>query len=445
MSSPDLAGSHVGIWGLGKEGQAAFEHLAGTARAITLVDERGVNLPDLPNNGVEIHDAGSNLDILLQCDVVIVSPGVPRTHAFLPALVAAPVRLTTGADLWMAQHGTRTIGVTGTKGKSTTASLLHQALVNSGVRAALSGNIGEPLLRSAADADVVVAELSSYQCAWLTTSPRVAVITNLFEEHLSWHGSIRRYWRDKSRIFTRGANALVCDRSTLSKLAKIGIEGSLPPSVHMVDDDSNVITTPGGRVDIDMENLPPALRSRHNRHNLHCALLAASLWPAGEPAGDRASSMIRDYPGLPHRLETVAIKHQVTWIDDTLSTAPESVIAAVESRSGVNGTVVIIGGQSRGISYQVLNDYLCAHAASLHAVAIPSNGLAATDQFGQRFPDRRHPASTIEEAVRIAATLAQPGWSVILSPGAPSFDHYRDYADKSHHYRTAIATTTNPR
>jgi len=129
----------------------------------------------------------------------------------------------------------------------------------------------------------------------------------------------------------------------------------------------------------------------------------------------------------------------VVWIDDCLSTTPESVIAAAESAGSATPLVLIIGGQSRGISYSPLNDYLCSHADSVQVVAIPSNGANATQEFANCHPTRRREADGLEQAVDIAADLAVPtGGTVILSPGAPSFDYYKNYADKAEHYRRLI-------
>jgi UDP-N-acetylmuramoylalanine--D-glutamate ligase len=289
------------------------------------------------------------------------------------------------------------------------------------VDAVLAGNIGQPLLEIPAGTATVVAELSSYQCARLDHSPAIAVVTNLFEEHIPWHGSVPAYWADKARIFSQGADFLVCDRVTLDKFSSVEVLGG-SVTVRVVDDDSI------------LPDLPPELRAPHNLHNVRCALAAAGL-RANLAAGLDAFA---GYQGLPHRLETVSVSNGVTWVDDTLSTTPESVIAAAEAFRDHQSVVLIVGGQSRGISYRVLTDYLCAHADAVRVIAIPSNGPAATAEFAERFPDRWQRADNLADAVALAARMATPGAAVILSPGAPSFDHYRDYADKSRHYADAV-------
>jgi UDP-N-acetylmuramoylalanine--D-glutamate ligase len=409
----------IGIWGFGKEGRVALTWAVRVASAITVVNESDTEPDDFPHEKARY--AGRDLNALLDCDLVVLSPGVPKTHPFLATLAGASIQITSGTGLWLRDNAFRTIGITGTKGKSTTAALTHRILVNSGIDAIMAGNIGQPLLELPPGDITVVAELSSYQCARLDHSPVIAVVTNLFEEHIPWHGSVAEYWADKARIFTRGAKYLVCDQATKTKFADIGLLDDRV-SIHVVDD-----------VPVDSAMLPPPLRAPHNLHNVQCAMVAAGLCADLAPNAD----LLSGYDGLPHRLEIVAAGNGVAWVDDTLSTTPESVIAAAEAfRDG--DVVLIVGGQSRGISYQVLTDYLCAHADTTHVIAIPTNGAAVTREFAERFPDRRHVADSLAHAVTIAAHIARPGTTVILSPGAPSFDFFRDYADKTKHFADAV-------
>ena len=152
-----------------------------------------------------------HLDRLRDCDVVFVSPGVPWRQPVFEELRRSGVRISSAADWFMSRHGAATIGVTGTKGKSTTASFLGHLLQQVGVDAVVAGNIGTPLSDLSPEPDdvVVVAELSSQQAALLTTSPAVAVITNLYEDHLDWHGDRDAYYLAKANVFRNGARTLV--------------------------------------------------------------------------------------------------------------------------------------------------------------------------------------------------------------------------------------------
>jgi UDP-N-acetylmuramoylalanine--D-glutamate ligase len=431
------AAPHLGIWGFGVEGRAALSALAPSSYAVVIiVDERHDTPAVEPIPGVQIEWGGHQLQRLLRCDLVVVSPGVPRTHPFFAELTAKGVRVASGSAMWLETNADRTVGVTGTKGKSTTSALVHHILGLAGVECVLAGNIGHPLISVPDDGRPVVAELSSYQCAWINRSPRIAVVTNLFEEHLPWHGTLRRYWADKARIATRGAETLVCDAETFGKLR------SVDPAVDrlstlLVQASGREITAPDGTTLLTVGDLPQSLRARHLVASVRAALLAAyAALETSIPASDLIAGLERFSP-LPHRLEIVDRRGGLVWVDDTLSTTPESVIAAVEAFRP-NHTVLIVGGQDRGVSYEPLNDFLVASPDPVDVIAIPTNGPSSVDSFRRLRPEKVHLAADLQEAVALASRICSPDGYVILSPGAPSFDLYRDYRDKSAAFREAV-------
>jgi UDP-N-acetylmuramoylalanine--D-glutamate ligase len=436
MHLPRLAAPHLGIWGFGVEGRAALSALASSYAAVTIVDERHDAPAVEPVPGTHIEWAGYQLQRLLDCDLVVVSPGVPRTHPFFAELTAKGVRTTSGSAMWLDTNAGRTVGVTGTKGKSTTSALVHHILRVAGVGGILAGNIGHPLISVPDDERLVVAELSSYQCSWIDRSPRIAVVTNLFEEHLPWHGTLRRYWADKARIATRGAEILICDTETFGKLR------SADPAVDQlsplfVQTSGHQITAPDGAALLTVGDLPPSLRARHLVASVRTAVLAAQVaLGTSIPASDLIAGL-REFSPLPHRLEVVEKHGGLVWVDDTLSTTPESVIAAVEAFRP-NHTVLIVGGQDRGVSYEPLNNFLAADPDPVDVIAIPTNGPSSVDSFRRTRPGKVHLAADLQEAVALASRIGSPGSYVILSPGAPSFDLYRDYRHKSAAFREAV-------
>jgi len=436
MHSPRPAAPHLGIWGFGVEGRAALSALASSHTAVTIVDERHDTPAVEPIPDIRIEWRGYQLQRLLHCDLVVVSPGVPRTHPFFAELAAKDVRVTSGSAMWLETNADRTVGVTGTKGKSTTSALVQHILRLTGVECVLAGNIGHPLIGVPDDGRLVVAELSSYQCAWIDRSPRIAVVTNLFEEHLPWHGTLRRYWADKARIATRGAETLVCDAETFGKLRSVDPDADrLSPL--LVQTGGHQLTAPDGTVLLTVGDLPPSLRARHLVASVKAALLAAcAALGTSIPAPDLIAGLKRFSP-LPHRLEVVGRRSGLVWVDDTLSTAPESVIAAVEAFRP-NHTVLIVGGQDRGVSYEPLNNFLAATVDPVDVITIPTNGPRSVDSFRRLRPEKVHLAADLQEAVALASRIGSPGGYVVLSPGAPSFDLYRDYRDKSAAFREAV-------
>ena len=202
---PNLAGLVVGVWGFGREGlsMARTAAAAGSAR-IDAVDDAGLRPIDVPDDidRLTVYRGAEHLDRLRHCDIVFVSPGVPWAQPLFAELRDSGVRVSSAADWFVSQHAGRTIGVTGTKGKSTTASFLGHLLSSLGVDVVVAGNIGTPLSDLAPDDDsIVVAELSSQQAALLSVSPALAIVTNLYEDHLDWHGDAASYYLAKANVF----------------------------------------------------------------------------------------------------------------------------------------------------------------------------------------------------------------------------------------------------
>lgn len=436
MPSHDTRDRRLGIWGFGVEGKASVAALSRDFESIVIVDKNTAIAPPSADGRIFLVSESSALAAFSDCDLVMVSPSIPRTHPLLDTLRRQGVPLSTASSLWLETNADRTIGVTGTKGKSTTASLIHHMLRQSSVQSALAGNIGIPLIGIAPREGLVVAELSSYQCAWITDSPRISVVTNLYEDHIPWHGSVARYWADKSRITTQGSETLICDAATLQSLRTVGCD--VPRDQWLeVQSTGDEIVARDGTLLLSITELPARLRTAHTIANIRTAALAASCIVGSELIAEIVRSSLDGFRTLPHRLETIDTFNGATWIDDTLSTIPESVIAAVSDFKDTQN-ILILGGQDRGISYQSLNDYLTAQCDSVDVITIPSNGAAAVAAFRKAYPQKVHPARSLKEAVFLAAEIASEGSRIILSPGAPSFDFYRDYHSKSQEFRQSI-------
>src|SRR4051812_49332525 len=209
----DLRGRSVAVWGTGREGRAAVLAVAahGPSRLIAVDDS--ANFLSVPWEGelaalAPLAGGEHAFGALVSADVVVRSPGVPQTHPWMAELRGRGVAVTGGSALWMADHAARTIGVTGSKGKSTTSSLISQLLAAVDRPNVFGGNIGVPLL-DLPEAALYVLELSSYQCSDLTDSPRVAVVTALFPEHLDAHGGEREYYRDKLNLLRHQPELIV--------------------------------------------------------------------------------------------------------------------------------------------------------------------------------------------------------------------------------------------
>lgn len=427
---PQLTGVAVGIWGFGKEGQSLARTAAaeGAAR-IDAVDDAGrgtLEVPaDLaePDANLNLWRGAEHLTRLADCDVVFLSPGIPWHQPFFAELRATDATLSSAADWYLRRYAAQTVGVTGTKGKSTTASFLSHLLRRLGADAVVAGNIGTPLsdLAPAPDA-AVVAELSSQQCALVTASPRISVITNLFEDHLDWHGDIAAYHRAKANIFARGGEVLITTPQVLAALERLGI--TLPPVVRTVDGAEATRTQAAFRAG------DYVMAYEHNVVNGALAAVAAAEVIGRPVTEDEFLGAVTTFEALPHRLQVVRRTGDVRWIDDTLATTGESVVAALRSMRPDDRVALIVGGMDRQLDYDQIDDYLLSGARDVHLIQGPTNGTAIGRRFAAAQPASVHPVDSLQAAVQVAAAV--PGvTAVLLSPGAASYDLYANYVAKA--------------
>ncbi|HTC71839.1 MAG TPA: UDP-N-acetylmuramoyl-L-alanine--D-glutamate ligase [Solirubrobacteraceae bacterium] len=443
MRFSELDGASVGVWGAGREIASFADQLARRLPSARIA-VAAFDAP--PGDGVRealgapgarvVARDGDGAEVLVaalsSCDVVVRSPGVSIHRPELESVLAVGTPVTTATSLWLAEHGpTGVLGVTGTKGKSTTAALAFHLARAAGLTAQLAGNIGVPALelldRDAAE--VTVLELSSYHTADLEIGPEVALVTNLYREHTDWHGSEQAYRADKLRLLglpgVRVAVLSARDEGLAQAAAELETLRFGSPSGW---DATAAGIALRGELQATSEELP--LRGEHNVLNL-CAALTALEALGVEPAP--LPGALDGFRALPHRLETVAEGDRVEWVNDSISTTPESAIAALASFPG-RELVLIAGGQDRGQDYSRLADALAAAAASV--IGVPTTGprlLAAARSAGVA-SSRAIEAPDLAAAVELARGLAAEGSVVLLSPAAPSYDHYSNFEERGERF-----------
>lgn len=424
-TGPDIFG-RVAILGAGREGAAAFDHITGLpgVQSVTVIAE---SLSDS-----ETESRLNDLGVLMVCpfdeadlagyDVLVRSPGISRYRPSLQQAREAGVRITTPSNIWFNRHAAaNTIVITGTKGKSTTAALLAHLLRGLGLRTRLAGNIGTPLLAcDDRDVDWWVIELSSYQLADLEAEPTFGVLLNLATDHLDWHGSEARYHADKLRLAD-----LVKPGHLIANRRDGNLREALAayPSTHWFD----VETSPAARA-----KMPASLPGIHNRANLAACL--AVLEQLGFDAG-QAIRETEGFESLPHRLCHVGRFEGVDYIDDSISTAPVATIAALEAFRD-RQVVLLVGGFERGIDWAPYADSI-RDLVPLAVIGMPDNGPAIIDALekGGIEPELGYVESeNLPRALAAARQLAPAGGVVLLSPGAPSFPYFRDFADRGRQF-----------
>jgi UDP-N-acetylmuramoyl-L-alanine---L-glutamate ligase len=434
----DLRGARTGLWGLGREGRASLRRLRALGVEPVLVDDAPAEA-----DGV-LKTADGGLDALKRCEVVIKTPGISPYTAAADELRAAGVTLAGGLGLWMNEaDATRVAYVTGTKGKSTTSSVIGHLLRGLGRQVLVGGNFGaapyDP--EQAGDYDYWVIEVSSYTATDLAVTPPVAAVTSLHPDHLPWHGGVERYYQDKLSATTQpGADLTVANGDSELLRARAGLLGPRVEWIGEADDP--------GAAWISELGLP----GRHNRRN---ALIARAVLVAlGVAAGDRGltrraaddaelARAARGFTPLPSRLTPVGAVGGVTFIDDSLSTNVLPTLAALDSFPG-RRVALIVGGQDRGIDYTALAEGVKQRGEPTLVLTLPDSGPRITAAFTAAATPADsgfagiHDRATLEEAVTSAFTWAQPDGVVLLSPAAPSFGHFRDYQDRAAAFTRAM-------
>jgi UDP-N-acetylmuramoylalanine--D-glutamate ligase len=442
MKLSEVVGLRVAVWGAGREGREALRVL-GPANDVSLV----VDDPDdgarrlAADAGVPLHPA--TVEQLLDVDVIVRSPGVSRYRSELVATRSAGVEDTGLIALWLAERGPAgTIGVTGTKGKSTTSWLCRALLEAAGHPAALAGNIGVPVTMVDAAAPIVVVEVSSYQAADVVTSPAVGVLTSLGEDHLPWHGSIEQYHADKLNLFAHtGLRHLVVEAADATAVAATAgrAERVLTGSArwHLA---GSALVADGERLD-----LGDVLGRAHYALD---ALLAVTAVESllGAPLPSAAISAVADgFTGLPARQQLVGSHHGVRYIDDALASNPAATLAAVHAfATGATAPpagpplVLILGGADRGVDHAEL---LAAMPGKVAATVLLSETgrrwAPAVSRLG--IPTVLLDTDDIAAAVAAAARLAEPGAIVLFSPAAPTPPSVGTYEQRSTRFAEAVA------
>jgi UDP-N-acetylmuramoylalanine--D-glutamate ligase len=441
----DLRGRSVAVWGTGREGRAAVNAIAPHEPSRLIAVDDSANFLSIPWEG-ELAEraplAGGDhaFPALVTADVVVRSPGVPSTHPWMKELRSRGVPVTGGSALWMADHATRTIGVTGSKGKSTTSSLISHLLTAVGRPNVFGGNIGVPLL-DLPPAELYVLELSSYQCADLTDSPRVAVVTALFPEHLDAHGDEREYYRDKLNLLRHEPEMIVvngADERLRGEIRDDADANGFPP-IPAGADDSRF------RVDDDIvfcsddplfARSALRLRGAHNGRNLCVALAVLDGLGIDVLAHkDELREAVATFEGLPHRLTEIQDPSGLIFVDDTLSTSPYATIHAIDAYPD-RPLTVLVGGQDRGVDYAPLRTYLAKR--ELTVIGLPDSGPRILSELAGLPGVRTENAVDLPAAVRLSRKLTPEGGVVLLSPGAPSYGRYRNFEHRSEVFLQAI-------
>lgn len=436
-----LAGKEVAILGFGVEGKSVYTFLRSYLpdKKLTIVDKR--KLSNFAPADAKLLQADPNLSLRLgqpgmpsgKFDVVVKSPGIPESSSLMLSLRSqTDTQITSVMRLFFELVQGQTVGVTGTVGKTTTVNLIYHAIKSTGKDAVLVGNVGQSpleLLSSDSPDRIWVCELSSYQLSDLGVSPHVAVWLNIFEEHLDYHGDFAAYFEAKKRIakFQREADVFIYNRE-LPKLA----EFAKSVKSHQI-----------GFGAADFAKLLGGAKTKlvgaHNKLNILAAYRAVSQFGVTLTQFKKA---LATFSPVAHRLETVRTLGKVRFVDDSISTVPQSTLAAMEALKDEPAIVLILGGMDRGVSLlplKALADY-----PNLKGVVLAGQTADKLESVLANLPAKVVNLGMVKMAkvVPAAAKLLGTEGVVLLSPAATSFDMYRDYVDRSEQFKAAAKKIT---
>ena len=449
-----VSGRHVVVVGAARSGIAAAELLVRRGARVTLTEARSTfeQVDRLRELGVELELGGHRQSTLEAADLIVASPGVALEQQAFEAARARGVEMIGELELaWRWVKGP-VIAVTGTKGKSTTTTVIGRMLQSAGREVLVGGNIGVPLsaqVDASTDQTVHVVEVSSFQLETTTTfRPWIALWLNFAADHLDRHAGIEAYADAKARIF---ANQTPSDWAVINADDRTVMEKAASTSAKRVLFSPSGVLAEGfvaegewiaKKTGTGTEHLIPVssveLAGRHMLHNVVAAVAVASIAGVEPPAMREA---LRGFHGLEHVMEPVATVRGVRFVNDSKATNVEAARRSIESFDGP--VVAIVGGQFKGGDLRELREPLVARGGSV--VAIGEAAPRVHSALDGVVPIRD--ARSMPEAVRAAYALARRGLPagalakagvVVLAPACASFDWFRDYAERGRVFKEAV-------
>lgn len=463
MKQAELRGKRVTVFGLGLNeggvGTVEFLERAGVREIIvTDVKKRDDLLPSLKKL-----ERYKNITYILgqhrpedftHTDLVVKNPAIPWTNEYVRLAESKGVPVEMDSSLFFASCRNPIIGVTGTRGKTTTASMIAHILESVGRPVARVGISRTPvlgMLEKVKPGDTVVFELSSWRLSALgraKRSPGIAVFTNLYPDHLNYYRTMAGYRKDKKYIyqFQKKTGILIANDS-LDFIREEPLAGTtlfFSESGTITGDggffrDDEAIAVRDGVESVLFRRSDLSIPGEHNQANALAAALAVSVCGV---SGESIASAIRSFRGVPHRLEFLGEKRGVAYYNDTAATSPDGAVAALRSFDG-KPIILIAGGADKKLSFGGFAEEILARTKG--AVFFKGNATEALlREIRARLPaeDARRPFEVVpsmDKAVELASRAAEPGDIVLLSPGAASFGIFNNEFDRGEQFRSAVA------
>ncbi|MBR2812022.1 MAG: UDP-N-acetylmuramoyl-L-alanine--D-glutamate ligase [Solobacterium sp.] len=416
----DFEGKRVLIWGYGMEGRSSYRFIRRLLPQQTLyIADTDASKIAGTENTVFVKDEDVSTD---DYDLVLKSPGIVVREGMDLEKISGE------APLFLKHYRDRTVGITATKGKSTTTSLTA-AILKKKINAILVGNIGIAcfdIIDEMENGAVAVFEIACHHLEYAKESPHVGVLMNLYEEHLDHYGSFEKYGAAKANVFRHQKKGDLC---LLGKDLKDFIAESINRPVLIGSEiraEGRKLITP----DRELEIKDCRLIGAHNYQNLAVAYYIGQYYGVSD---EQVIEAAREFVPLHHRIEDLGCRNGIRYINDSISTIGQSCIQALKALDDVD--VVLVGGMDRGIDYDELEQYLASRDTAV--VFMYGSGKRIFEEMKNKGLARRDMVycEDLETAVRTAEGICRPAHSILLSPAASSYDHFKNFEQRGEIFR----------
>ncbi len=453
-----IVGKRVLILGFGREGRSTYQALkaAGGYAGLAVADQspRDSSLePEIPwFAGADHQKAAVDFDLIFKSPGVVLDKGVEEALRKRPGDIS--LYLTSQTQEFFSRYRDQIIGITGTKGKSTTTTLLFHILKENGFPCLLAGNIGIPVFDVAGqmrEDTLVVCELSCHQLEYMTVSPRTAILTNIHEEHLDHYGSMEKYVASKKQVYLhqRPEDVFFCNSEDLPAAGEAC--GKLIPVYGMRFDKKPAGDDASGEnaikiwhktifYDRGIYRIPLEQTRLVGEHNCFDIGIAYAVCRKQGISDQDFTRALCTYEPLPHRLQYVGCFGGIKYYDDSISTICDTAIQALHSVEDAD--TILIGGMDRGIDYEELIRALYRYL-KLHVILMEATGRRIDQEIRADYQDFPNPGRLyltehLEDAVKLAAEKTRPGRSCVLSPAAASYGIFKNFEERGEAFQELV-------
>jgi len=437
-----LQNKNIIILGFGMEGKSTYNYIRKYLKDIklTIMDSNYQNIT-LDDKNVEIIDIDYNK--FNNYDLIFKSPGISfkdiNTTSFKD-------KITSQLEIFLETTPSYTIGITGSKGKSTTTSLIYKIINDQNIKSYIVGNIGKPILDIVDEVDentYVVIECSSHQLEYTKVSPNIGIILNLFEEHLDHYKSKEHYYMAKMNLVNYQSNKdyfiYSSDNEDLKNHIDIINTNATKLDINNIKNNNSYTYIKDNYIYVNDKKLYDVNTKRkiqgiHNLKNIMFTLTVSEILKLDI---NKTIESISNFEPLPHRMELVGTYNEITYYNDSIATIPNATINGIEALSNVN--TIIIGGKDRGIDYSLLKDYLI-NSEIENIICLPDTGYT----IGKEITNKNvYYVKTVEEAVDIAREVTKKDTICLLSPAASSYGFYKNFEERGNRFKEYIRKEEN--